>query len=207
MKFKIIKRIINGVLVVLVIFFGSQYINSKFHKPEVRQVYQKEIDKKLVISKLHNKSNLVTLKGDIHKKYGKQDSWFRTGLKWFDQMGDREYIINLNGTYEMGIDLNEINEDDISVFKNEISINLPNVKLLNVNLPYEQMKIKDDEGVFRNEYSSSEKKKIYSAAKKEIVKELESDVVSKEKALDNAEEVLSSLLVGVDKGYKVKFVN
>jgi len=207
MKFKTIKRIVNGVLIVVVIFLGSQYIKIKFQKQDVRQVYQKEINEKLIIKKLHDESKLVTLSGEIHKTFGKQISIFNTKHQWLYNLGAKKYIVTMNGKYQLGIDLNKIHLDDIHTIKNEIYIKLPSVELAGLDLPFEKMKVVNESGIFVSEYSTNEIKSIHIAAKKEIVKELESDVVSKEKALSNAEEVLRSLLVGVDKGYKVRFVN
>jgi hypothetical protein len=165
------------------------------------------INKSAIVTSLHKVSKLVVLEGNIKKTYGKQTSIFNTQNEWLYRLGAKKYVVEMNGKYEMGIDLNEIKDDDIRIDKNKIYIKLPSVELVSLDLPYENMHITNESGVFVSDYSIKEIKAMHKAARKEIEDELSFSTISREEALVNCYLELTELVTKINPKFEVRFIH
>ncbi len=94
---------------------------------------EKEPDRTTVISKLKNSSKLATVEYVVSKIISAKDE------NWFSK--DTYFFAETQASIKVGIDLEKLNENDISIAGKKISIKLPPVEVLNLSYPAEGFKV------------------------------------------------------------------
>lgn len=113
-------------------------------------------------------------------------------VAWY---GDRKILFETAATVKAGIDLNELNDNDIRLEgKDAVTITLPRPKILLFNMKPEHMReIFNESGVLRSEFSNEEKDGLLSQGEKDIrAKVARMDIL--ERASRNARTLVESWL-------------
>lgn len=100
--------------------------------------------------------------------------------EWY-KFGDRKILISVKANVRAGIDLTEMQDDDITIDGNTINVKLPAVKLLTFNLPNEQVQtvVRDVNGL-RHEFTQKDKMHIIQLGEQEIRKEVNNTSILKD---------------------------
>lgn len=149
------------------------------------------ISEKAVMSKLQMKSQIVSLQQDLHKKDTYVDENF---------FGERQTELKINGTYQMGL-----NTEDIKVTHIQdgiVYIKLPKPVLINLDIPYDQIKFDKTQGFFRLAMSDDEQQKFYTATKKNIQQEL----MKNKELLKQADAMNKQVVMELLQGLQIKSV-
>ncbi len=92
-----------------------------------------EPDRTLVISNLKNSSKLATVEYVVSKIISaKDDNWFAK---------DAYFFAETEAAIKIGVDLEKLKEEDISIQGKRISIKLPPVEIINFSYPAEGFKV------------------------------------------------------------------
>lgn len=189
MKLNKKKLTLYVLLIVMILFFSFHFLTSKntIGVTTTSTIpVQNIIDKQLIIKELKEKMQIVGLESDIKKEFGYTDN------KWY---GDRTYKMNLHGTFKMGINIDEIKPEDIEIVNNnDIIITLPNIILVSLEVPYDSIKINKDVGLFRSDFSESDRQLIYKEAYKSIKEEILNDMNIKNNATISTQNSIKRLL-------------
>lgn len=113
-------------------------------------------------------------------------------VAWY---GDRKILFETAATVKAGIDLNELNDNDIRLEgEDAVTITLPRPKILLFNMKPEHMReIFNESGVLRSEFSNEEKDGLLSQGEKDIrAKVARMDIL--ERASRNARTLVESWL-------------
>ncbi|MES2777671.1 MAG: DUF4230 domain-containing protein [Bacteroidota bacterium] len=87
---------------------------------------------------------------------------------WY-KFGDRKILITAEATVKGGIDLSALTEKNIIVDGKKISIQLPQPKILSVNLPPQNIKVAfQDVDLFRSQFTSGERDALLAQAEQQI---------------------------------------
>jgi Protein of unknown function (DUF4230) len=176
-------------------------------QPIVQKQFIQQINEKTILNKLQSKATLISLEGAVSKSYGQTDDMFNTGWNWFDKLGNKQYIIKAKGKFTMGMDLSQITQNDILVAGSTVIIKLPEVTLQTLELPYENMKIHNEDGLLRKEFTRSEIKNIHKEMTSLIKKDIKADKEIYLKSSYNAREVIRELIMMTTGVSDVKFSN
>lgn len=199
-----------GIIIALLglIIYEKFAVNSSIKDvfKEEQTIYQNKIDKKLVVSSLKVKAEIVGLEGDIKKQVGYQDKIYETNFKWLDTLGEREYGIEINGIFKMGFDLNSIKEEHIFIKDEVVKIISPEITLISLELPYDEMKIHEKVGILRNELEEEEKQYIFKVTKEKIKKELLDDEKTLKVAKINTQKAIEEFLSKIPGIKKIEFI-
>jgi len=107
---------------------------------------------KELIPALQEVSNLATVEYVVTKiiKANDNKTWYK--------IGERKILMSCKASLVAGLDLSEINEDDISISGKKIRMTLPKAKLLIVNIKPEDIKTEyEDVSLFRNPFTNAER--------------------------------------------------
>jgi Protein of unknown function (DUF4230) len=176
-------------------------------QPIIQKQFKQEINEQTIINKLQSKATLTSLEGKVSKTYGQTDDMFNTGWNWLDKLGNKKYIIKAKGTFTMGMDLSEITQYDILVAGSTVIIKLPEVELTSLELPYEDMKIHNEDGLLRKEFKEKEIKAIHKEMTSLIKKDIKADKDIYLKSSYNAREVIREFIMMTTGVSDVKFSN
>jgi hypothetical protein len=92
---------------------------------------------------------------------------------WY-KVGDRKILISCEATIKAGIDLSQLNENDININGNSITLVLPKPKIISLNLPPGKIKVEYEEtGIFRSSFSNAERDVLVSQGEMQIRKSAE----------------------------------
>lgn len=120
-------------------------------------------EQKQEILSLKEMSELATAEYSITKvvKANDNQTWFK--------VGDRKILLSCSGTIKAGIDLSTLKEDDIMIEKKNISMNLPPAKVINLNIPPENIQLEFQQvGFWRDKFSYAEQNELMIQAEKQI---------------------------------------
>lgn len=170
-------------------------------------VRQEIIDKKLVIKVLTNVGQVVGLEGDVQKTYSYSDSWFKSHKKIFDWIGGCTYTMDADARFKMGINLQDITNEDITISGKNLLIFLPKPVLVSLELPYDKIKVKDEVGFFRIPLAEKEKQFIYGEVYKSIQSEILNNKDISSKASKGVQEAMRGFLDKLPNVDKVIFVS
>lgn len=126
--------------------------------------------------------------------------------KWY-KVGDRKILFNCIANVKAGVDLSELTPEDIVIdrAKKSISVNLPAVKMLSINMPAEDVEVVYDAvGFFRSSFGVEERNGFLEQGQDDIVNGLENLGVFAE-AEKNTEEFVKAMFMQM--GYKTVNVN
>jgi hypothetical protein len=136
---------------------------------------KKKPKQKEQILALKNMSDLATVEYTISKvvKANDNKTWFK--------IGDRKILLTCQATVKAGIDMKAINENDITIKDNEISLTLPNAKIISFNMPAENIKVVyEASGLFRQDFNAAEKEELLVQGESQIQQQIETLGILKE---------------------------
>jgi len=132
----------------------------------------KKKDRNLVISKIQSTAKLATTETKIDKVIVgfKERRW--AGLV---KIGTAEFVAYSKATIKSGIDLTDLKPEDVKIEGNSISLELPHVKVLDFNYPFEEFKVDEDisDDDFLNRVTVYDQEEFYREAEKDIRENLE----------------------------------
>ncbi len=113
---------------------------------------------------------------------------------WF-KLGERKILITSEATVKAGIDLNGLSEKDINRSGKTITIQLPQPKILSVNIPPEKIKVAFEKvSLFRDPFTGRERDGLMVQAEKQIRNsEVATGIIEQSKI--NTQLLLSHLLM------------
>jgi hypothetical protein len=152
------------------------------------------IDKEMVIKALKTKAELVGLSGHITKSYTYHDSLFQGGGWLKDAIGQRVLEMDTNAFFKMGINLQDISQDDISVYGNTLFIKIPKQILISLDIPYDQIVFKAKTGILRGSMSEADKQMIYTEIRRLVTDNILNDDSIINKSSDGVKTALQALL-------------
>ncbi|MES2646302.1 MAG: DUF4230 domain-containing protein [Bacteroidota bacterium] len=138
----------------LIVFTGCFFLGS---------CRKKMPDNVETVLALQNLQSLATVEYTITKVVKANDN-----LDWY-KPGDRKILFTCQASVKAGIDLAAIQPGDIEIDGKKISIQLPQPKILTVNMPPENIKLAYSEvGLFRSDFTNAEKDALVAQAEKQI---------------------------------------
>lgn len=120
-------------------------------------------EQKQEILSLKEMSELATAEYSITKvvKANDNKTWFK--------FGDRKILLSCSGTIKAGIDLSLLKESDILIEKKTISMHLPPARVINLNIPPENIRLEFQQvGFWRDKFSYAEQNELMVQAEKQI---------------------------------------
>ncbi len=168
------KKIIYLFFIALLILSCSSNKESDFDKAATHYFSIKEM------------GELATVDYSISKilKIDDKGEWYK--------FGDRKILISVKANVKAGIDLDEMQENDIKINGNAIEVNLPAVKILSFVLPTDQVQtVVNDVNGLRHEFSQKDKMNIIKLGDQEIRREIKNTDILKD-AENNAIEWVKS---------------
>lgn len=117
---------------------------------------------------LKTMSDLATTEYTVTKivKANDNNTWYT--------LGDRKILISCQATVKAGIDLSQLNEDDIIANGKKIEIHLPQPKLVSLNMPPANIKVEYEAvGPLRSDFSSAERDALMVQAEQQIRNSIE----------------------------------
>jgi Protein of unknown function (DUF4230) len=140
------------------------------------------VDRTAVLTALSETPQLVGLTGEVAKTITYSDD------KWF---GDKTYELTLKGEFKLGVETKDI---DITTRGNTVVVRFPQPKLLAVDLPFDQAKIRKNVGLLRGDLDESELQALYAEARKDAVHDIKVNIRAREKAEAAVEHALEDLI-------------
>lgn len=126
-----------------------------------------EKDHSLVVGKIKEASSLATTQFTVDKLvYGVK----KKNLFWVVDLSESRFLAQSQAIIKAGIDLNDIQEDDVKISGNRIALKLPAVKVITFSYPahkFKEYKNMSDDYVL-NRISVKEKEKFYRDAEIDI---------------------------------------
>ncbi len=112
---------------------------------------------------------------------------------WY-KLGNRKIVMSVVAYAKAGIDLSKVTNDKIIVNSNSVSVVLPHAKLINLNIPPEEIKEETtDVGTLRWQYTNEEKNSLLIQAEQSIRESIDSLGIIK-KAEENATSFISNFI-------------
>jgi hypothetical protein len=112
---------------------------------------------------LQNLQELATTEYTVTKVVKANDN-----KDWYT-IGDRKILLTCQAVIKAGIDIGQLQPENISVRGTSIEIHLPVPKILTVNLPPENIKVAySDVGILRSAFTSAEKDALMAQAEKQM---------------------------------------
>lgn len=121
----------------------------------------------IVISKIQSASKLATTESTLDKiVFGTQEK----KLFWLIRLNEARFVAYTKATVLSGIDLNELNPEDIKIDEKRIEILLPHVKVLDFQYPFSSYKIDSTvtENAFLNKLDIKDHEHFYQLAELDI---------------------------------------
>lgn len=120
-------------------------------------------EQKQEILSLKEMSDLATAEYTITKvvKANDNKTWFK--------VGDRKILLSCSGSIKAGIDMSQLKEEGIVIEKKNIVLTLPPAKVINLNIPPENIKLEFQQvDFFRDKFSYAEQNDLMIQAEKQI---------------------------------------
>ena len=194
MKRHIVKLIMLGLLVLAVVVLINKLTNHRSDAAINTETYIKAetksetVTEELVLGKLTSQSELVSFEQPIHEKaIHKDDNW----------LGERHTEIVVSGTYKMGMDISEVKLKHVDSVNGFIYIELPEPKLISLEIPYDKVYIHKEKGALRKKMSESEQKELYKIVEDDIRKQIKKDKEIKKQANTFNELALRNFLLEI----------
>lgn len=130
---------------------------------------KKEPSKLQQVLGLQKMSDLATAEYVVTKiiKADDNKTWFK--------IGDRKILMTCKASLVAGIDLSKLDEKDIKIDGENVTLTLPHAKLLYVNIKPEDIKTAYQEvSLFRSNFSAQEKDELAAQAEKQIKESVDS---------------------------------
>jgi Protein of unknown function (DUF4230) len=157
---------------------GTTTVSPKLSPVEAKHY----VDRAAILDALSETPQLVGLTGNVAKTITYSDD------KWF---GDKTYELTLNGEFKLGVETKDI---DITTRGNTVVVRFPQPKLLAVDLPFDQAKIRKNVGLLRGELDESDLQALYAEARKDAVHDIKVNIRAREKAEAAVEHALEDLI-------------
>jgi hypothetical protein len=139
-------------------------------------------------------SDLATVEYTLSKVVKANDN-----ATWY-KLGKRKIIMSVMAYAKAGIDLSQIKDENILVSDDAVTIQIPHAKLINLNIPPEEIKEEMSEtSLFRQGFDNNEKNDLLIQAENSIRHSIDSLGILK-KAEDNAQLFLGNFIKRL--GYK-----
>lgn len=135
------------------------------------------ISEEAIMSKLKAKSQIVSMEQTLQKT----DTFVDDSL-----LGERKTELSVKGKYIFGLNTKDIEIQHIDNNTGTIYIKLGTPVLINLDIPFDQIKFDKTQGFFRLAMDAKEEKQFYKAVVKNIEKEL-----IKDKELMNAADLMN----------------
>ncbi len=168
---------------------------------QVQEVKEKVIERETVMNAIRNEIQLVGLVGDVSKTIIYEDN------KW---TGKKEYHMQINGTYKLGYNMKEILFQKERVIVDEyegiVTVAVPDVRIIALELPFDDIKIKEKTGWFRNDITDQQKQEMYKQAKNKIITDIENNTHTIDQAHKQTNQALREIFMKIDGVKKVNFV-
>jgi hypothetical protein len=112
---------------------------------------------------------------------------------WY-KLGNRKIVMSVIAYAKAGIDLSTVSEDKITINNNNVKVILPHAKLINLNIPPDEIKEETtDIGTLRWQYTNEEKNNLLIQAEQSIRQSIDSIGIIK-KAEENATNFISNFI-------------
>jgi Protein of unknown function (DUF4230) len=112
---------------------------------------------------------------------------------WY-KFGNRKIVMSVMAYAKAGIDLSAVTDEKVTITNNNVNIVLPHAKLINLNIPPEEIKEETtDVGTLRWQYNNDEKNSLLIQAEESIRKSIDSIGIIK-KAEENATTFISNFI-------------
>ncbi|MFI5220046.1 MAG: DUF4230 domain-containing protein [Bacteroidia bacterium] len=163
---------------------------------------KKNKERYLVISKIQSASKLATTESTLNKiVFGTQEK----KLLWLIRLNEARFVAYTKATVLSGIDLSELNPDDIKIEDGRIEIVLPNVKVLDFQYPFSSYKIDSSitENAFLNKLDIKDHEHFYQLAELDIRNNL-SHMGIKEATEEKTRNLITGLLKNL--GYEEIYI-
>ncbi|EGI2114772.1 DUF4230 domain-containing protein [Listeria monocytogenes] len=168
---------------------------NRAESPEASTPAPIVLHEETIVNALTESAQLVTLTGKAEKTERYSDA------KWY---GKQEAMVNVRGTFKLGVNTKDI---EISTVGNVVKVTLPQPKLITLSLPYDNMTITNDSGLWRKDVDEPQLKALYSEAKSEIKADIANDKRAQDKAEASAEKTVGSIILKINGVEFVKFEN
>jgi len=193
--FTILLTIVALVLALLIYVKKDKAIYAEV-KPETTIPKQHIVDKEVVIETLKDKFQIVGLEGQVKKEFEFKDE------KWY---GNKNFQMELHGSFKMGFNIDDITREDITIIDNNIIINMPDIKLISLELPYDKIKINKDIGMFRTDFTEKDRQFLYSIASDSAKKEILNDKLIHRNSVVASQEAIKQILLLIPEVNNVLF--
>jgi len=200
-------RTILLILLIAGVYFVAQDRQEKIieyipvENEQVQEVKEKVIERETVMNAIRNEIQLVGLVGDVSKTIIYEDN------KW---TGKKEYHMQINGTYKLGYNMKEILFQKERVIVDEyegiVTVAVPDVRIIALELPFDDIKIKEKTGWFRNDITDQQKQEMYKQAKNKIITDIENNTHTIDQAHKQTNQALREIFMKIDGVKKVNFV-
>ena len=183
------KKLSIYIILVSVLLIIFKLINPAQAEPgNVTTIQQTEteytiVTKEMVLGKLKSLGQIVSMQQEFTDDYIDIDD----GL-----FGERQTQLRLAGTYKMGLEIKDI--EVVYIEGKTIHIELPETKLISLEIPYDQVDFDKVKGKLRRSMSEDEKKQFYKVAEKNIRKEISGDKGVRNQANLHNRQVIEDLL-------------
>jgi hypothetical protein len=127
----------------------------------------KDKERYLIISKIQSASKLATTETVIDKiVFGEQEKKFL----WLVRLNEARFVAYTKATVKAGIDLSELNPQDVKIDGAKIELMLPHVKVLIFEYPFSSYKIDSSitENAFLNKLDIQDHEHFYQLAELDI---------------------------------------
>lgn len=165
------------------------------------------VDYKMVIKSLSQLGQVVGMEGKIAKSYTYKDSMFKSHNMILNWLGEREYTLDTSATFKMGINVGDIQEQDVVISKDTIVVYLPKPVLISLEVPYDQVGVRTDTGLLRHGLSESDKQIIYGQVTKSLRSEIMVNKDASVEARKGVQKALDDVLSMIPNVQKVMFIS
>jgi len=203
----VILRTILLIILLIGVYFVSQGRQEKVieyipvENKQIQEVKEKVVEKETVMNAIRNEIQLVGLVGDVSKTVIYEDN------KW---TGKKEYHMQINGTYKLGYNMKEIlfQKERVIVdeYKGIVTVIVPDVKIIALELPFDDIKIKEKTGWLRRDITDRQKQEMYKQARKKIITDIENNTHTIDQAHKQTNQALREIFMKIDGVKKVNFV-
>ena len=181
----------------------NQQIDALVNTPVVLEPVTPEIVKNVLSEKTEEISELATAEYIFTNAARFTDTAHIA--KVFDWMTKKSFVQKWDGTIKAGVELNEL---QVSVADNVITITMPNAEILSYEVDYNSVEVLDEKNNVFNPISISDKSKFDLETKDAMIERAKGNGLL-EKASENAQRtVLELLALSIDniEDYEVNFV-
>lgn len=196
-----IKLFMSILIIIIAIIFVMKITNNREYGigeviSETSINKQNILEKQTVINKLTESFQVVGITGKIEKDFTYSNN------KW---NGKKQLNIKLHGAFKIGFNIADIERENISISGNHVTVDMPKLKLISLELPYDDIEIVKELGIFRTDFSEEDRQLIYSTARISIVEEIMKDETFMNNALVSNQKALKAILMLIPQVESVSF--